>query len=181
MAELGATPLDCAVRGAELKLHGTMQLGPYQESRGFVLRNAMRHLSDAGLGWTVLHDRDRTAQLQTRVAEYDPESTFRFYSDLGIEAARSLSIQGDFDDDARVLLVEAQHAARSLPIHILVARREAGKFYVMNTATGGDHEYEPAHIAMHVASPVRAGAIAFAGRQYLYTGVAIRVCGGTAR
>ena len=175
LAEFGLVPLNSDKRGQELQLHGLLQRGPYEESRGWLLLNALRHLGDAGLSSTILHDPKRTAALQVRLTSADPEFKFQFDEDLGVHGQRALALEKDAANDARVLLVEARHATRTLPIHILLTRREGESYYVMNTATGQDHNYSPAQIAAHLASPVQAGAIGFAGRQYLYTGIAIRI------
>lgn len=175
MAEFGVTTFDAAERGLELELHGLLQRGRYEESRGLLLRNAVNHLFNAGLRSTILNDAERTEALQQRLAQADPEFKFQFHGDLGARSGRSLSMEYDFAGDARVLLVEAQHAARRIPIHLLLARREGDTYYVMNTATGQDHPYQPAQMAAHLGSPVSAGPIAFAGLQYLYTGIAVRI------
>ena len=175
LAEFGLAHLDISKRGQELQLHGLLQRGAYEEGRGWLLRNALRHVFDAGLPATLLHDTARTAAVQGRLTAADSEFMLRFLEDLGMQGGRTLSIEKDFTNGARVLLVDAQHATRGLPIHILLVRREGESFYVMNTATGQDHKYDVAQLAAHLASPVGAGAIGFAGRQYLYTGIAVRM------
>ena len=175
LAEFGLVQLDSDKRGQEMQLHGLLQRGLYQESRGWLLRNALRHLGGAGLSSTILHDPTRTASLQVRLTAADPEFKFQFDEDLGVHAGRALALEKDAANDARVLLVEARHDTRGLPIHILLARREGESYYVMNTATGQDHKYDAAQVAAHLASPVGAGAIGFAGRQYFYTGIAVRI------
>ncbi|MDQ2949376.1 MAG: hypothetical protein M3Y27_26130 [Acidobacteriota bacterium] len=175
LAEFGIAHLDISKRGQELQLHGLIQRGAYEEGRGWLLRNALQQLSDAGLPATILHDTARTAALQGQLSAADSELRLRFHEDLGMQGGRALSIEKDCTNDARVLLVDAQHATRGLPVHILLVRPEGESFYVMNTATGQDHKYDAAQLAAHLASPVKAGAIGFAGRQYLYTGIAVRI------
>jgi len=175
MHEFSLASLAAEERGSELTFHGVIQRGPYQEGRGMLLRNALKHLSDGGLKWTMLYNPSRGLALQEYLRRWVPDFTFRFVEDLGGKSEAWPDWDSVFADNARVILVEAKHSIRELPLHLLLARREGGTFYVMNSATGRDHEYEAAYFVSHLASPVNAGTVSFAGMQYVYTGVGIRI------
>jgi hypothetical protein len=175
LAEFGLLQLDTTKARQELTLHGLLQRGLYREDRGLLLRNALRHLSVAGLKWTVLHDALRTAAIENRVKREVPDFEFQFFRDLATQADTGLHLESVFSDDARLLLVDARHSSRGVPVHVLLARREGATCYVMNSQTGEDHACEPVRLAAHMSSPVGAGAVSFAGRQYLYTGIAVRI------
>jgi hypothetical protein len=175
LAEFGVMPLDASKPRQELTLHGLLQRGVYSEDRGLVLRNALRHVSAAGLKWLVLHDPARTAAVANRVRREVPDFEFQFFRDLGAQAEAAFHLDSVFSDDARLLLVDARHSRHGVPVHVLLVRREGATCYVMNSQSGEDHLCEPAQLAAHLASPVSAGAVSFAGRQYLYTGIAVRI------
>ena len=175
LAEFGLMQLDAAKPRQELTLHGLLQRGVYSEDRGLVMRNALRHLSTAGLKWVVVHDAARTAAIANRVRRAVPDFDFQFFRDLGAPAEAGFHLDTVFSDDARLLLVDARHSTHGVPVHVLLARRDGANCYVMNSQTGEDHTYEPIQLATHLASPVGAGAVSFAGRQYLYTGIAVRI------
>jgi len=175
LAEFGLTTLDSSRPRQELTLHGLIQRGNYAEDRGMLLRNALRYLATAGLNYAILHDAGRTAALQHRVRSVSPDYAFQFFGDLKSPAEPGFILEHVFSDDARLLLVEARPSVRGLPMHVLLVRREGGLYYVMNSQSGEDHAYEPGHVAMHLASPVRMGPVSFAGQQYLYTGIAVRI------
>lgn len=174
LAEFGLGQLDAEKRGQELTLHGLMQRGTFDEARGQVLQKALRLFADHGLNYCVLHDPARTTALQEAMRRWAPEFELRLFQDLQSPGAAWDSLDKLFDDDARLLLVDARHSIRSLRLHVLLARR-AGHIHVMNSETGHDHIYARGHFASHLASPVSAGAVAFAGGQYVFTGVAVRV------
>jgi len=175
MAEFGVFPLDTSKPRQELTLHGLFQRGLYAEDRGLLLRNALRHLAVAGLHWTLVHDAPRTAALENRVKSVRPDFRFQLFQDLKSPAESGLHLESALSDDARLLLVEARPSLRGLPLHVLVVRRDAGLCYVMNSQTGDDHACELGNVAAHLASPVSMGPVSFAGLQYLYTGIAVRV------
>jgi hypothetical protein len=175
LAEFGLVQLDTSKPRQELTLHGLLQRGLYREERGLLLRNALRHLSVAGLKYSVLHDAARTAAIENRIRRETPEFEFQFFRDLATQGETGLHLDSVFSDDARLLIVDVRHSTRGMPIHVLLARREGPTCYVMNSHTGQDHAYQPVHLAAHLASPVGAGAVSFAGLQYLYTGIAVRV------
>jgi hypothetical protein len=175
LAELGIQPFDPEKRGQELVLHGLIQRGVYVEGRGLLLLNALRYLFDRGVHWQVLLDAKRTAALQERVRQTNPAFEFQLVTDLGAPVARPLSIEADLDAQSLVLLVEARHALGRLPLHVLLARRDGAEFAVMNSETGENHRCSAGQLSDHLNTPVHFGAVAFAGRHYLYTGVAIRL------
>src|SRR5690242_18971157 len=72
MAEFGLGELDTSRPRQELTLHGLLQRGVYQEGSGMLLRRALRHIGVSGLKWTLVHDRARTAALETVVRRADP-------------------------------------------------------------------------------------------------------------
>src|SRR6185369_2736451 len=82
LAEFGLADFDISRPQQELTLHGLIQRGLYEEGRGMLLRNALRHLSVAGLKWTLIHDAARTAAIQSRVRTVLPDFEFRFVNDL---------------------------------------------------------------------------------------------------
>jgi hypothetical protein len=174
MAEFGLEQPNLDQPRQELLLHGLIQRGAYQEGRGLLLGNALGRLSDAGLLWTVLHDPARTAALENRVRSWVPDYHFELLQDLGAAAQPWGTLDSVFRDNARVLLIESRHSIRGLRAHLLLARR-ARRLHVMNSFTGRNHAYDAGAFAAHLASPVSAGAVAFAGSQYLYTGLAVRV------
>ncbi len=67
LAEFGLANFDVEARGQELGLHGTLQRGRFLEGRGLLIANAMRHFSNHGVIWQILHDQNRTAALQQRL------------------------------------------------------------------------------------------------------------------
>jgi hypothetical protein len=176
LAEFGLIPLDTSKPRQELTLHGLFQRGPYAEDRGMLLRYALRHLAVCGLKWTLSHDASRTAALENRVKAVTPDFRFQLFKDLKSPAESGLHLESALSDDARLLLVEAQPSLRSVPTHVLVVRQEGPLCYVMNSHTGADHECQVGHVAAHLATPVSMGPVSFAGMQYLYTGIAVRVC-----
>jgi hypothetical protein len=173
--EFGLAPLAKEERGRELLLHGLIQRGAYEESSGRLLRNALRYVEDAGLKWSLLHNSARSMAIQNRVRSWVPDFEFRLAADLGSAGEPWPDYDSVFADDARLLLVEARHSIRGLPLHVLLVRRPGFMCYVMNSATGSDYECPMRYFAGHLASPVGAGAISFAGLQYLHTGIGIRV------
>ena len=175
LAEFGLQGLDASQPRQDLSLHGLIQRGSYQEDRGYLLGKALRYLADAGLQWSLVHDTGRTAALRNHIRRSVPDFEFRFCHDIGSAADPGLHLDSAFRDDARLLLVEARQSIRGLPVHVLLVRREGGLCYVMNSHTGQDQPYETGRLAAHLATPIGAGAVAFAGQQYLYTGVAARV------
>lgn len=175
LAEFGLIGLDPSRPRQELTLHGIIQRGLYAEDRGMLLRNALRQLSVAGLNWILMHDTARTAAIQNRVRGAYPDYDFRFFVDLKSPAEAGFHLESVFSDDARLLLVEARPSIRGVPVHVLLVRREGELCYVMNSHTGQDHAYEIGHLAAHLASPVSMGPVSFAGLQYLYTGIAVRI------
>ena len=179
LAEFGLIAPPEAKSGQELTLHGLVQRGVYDGGRGLVLHHMLGYFSDFGLQYTVLHDAARTAALQNHVRRWLPDFEFRVFQDLREQGATWESLDAVFADEARLLLVEARHSIRDFRTHVLLARR-AGHLHVMNPETGRDHICNRRAFASHLASPVSAGAVSFAGSQYLYTGVAIRVWKQTA-
>jgi hypothetical protein len=158
-----------------LTLHGSIQQGLYLEDRGLLLRNALRRLSDAGLKWALLEDSSRTASVQAYIRRWVPEFQFRFGADLGSACQPWPHPDVLFEEDARLVLVDARHSARGLPVHLLLVRREGDRCFVMNSQMGRDHPCSIELLGAHLASPVSAGAVGFAGLQYLFTGLGIRV------
>jgi hypothetical protein len=133
LAEFGVTTFDQDKPRQELVLHGLIQRGPYQEDRGQTLANGLRYLFDRGVHRQVLCDPKRAAALQERVQRGNPEFVLRCLDDLGPAASRPLSIEADFTQESRVLLVESRPSLAGLPVHILLARRDAGEIVVMNS------------------------------------------------
>ena len=175
LAEFGLADFDISRPQQELTLHGLIQRGLYEEGRGMLLRNALRYLAVAGLKWTLIHDAARTAAIQSRVRTAMPDFEFRFVSDLKSPAEAGLHLDTALSGSGRLLLVEARHSMRDVPVHVLLVRREGDVCYVMNSHTGQDYAYELGHVAAHVTAPVSMGPVSFAGLQYLYTGVAVRI------
>ena len=175
LAEFGLAEIDLAQRRQELTLHGMIQSGVYQEDRGLLLRNALRRLSDAGLKWTPFEDSARTGEVQSHLRRWVPDFEFRFAGDLGTPCAPWPHMDIVFGGGARLLLVDARHSVRGLPVHLLLVRREGGRCFVMNSQMGRNHECTTEALNAHLGSPVRAGAVGFAGLQYLFTGVGIRI------
>jgi hypothetical protein len=175
LAEFGLADFDVSRPRQELTLHGLIQRGLYEEDRGMLLRNALRYLSAAGLKWTVLHDAARSAAVENRVRSTAPDFRFQFVSDLKSPAESGLHLDSMLSGDARLLLVEARPSIRGIPVHVLLVRREDDTCYVMNSHTGLDHMYELGHVAAHLATPVSMGPVSFAGLQYMYTGIAVRI------
>lgn len=175
LAEFGLRSLDTTIRGQELVLHGLVQRGKYEADSGLGLRNALKHIVDAGLRVELRHDTSRTAALERMLAIANPGFRLRLPSDLGSRVHRPLDPGADFEDDARVLLVEARSVTRTLALHVLLARREAGYCYVMNPENGADRRYERRPFTDHLVSPVTSGMQSMAGGQYLYVGVAVRI------
>ena len=176
MAEFGLAPLDVEERCQELPLHSTIRGGArYQEDRGFFLRKVLRQLAEGGLHSQVFEDPARTLSVQNHIRRWVPGFEFQFARDLGATGEGWPDWNTVFRDDARLLLVEARHSIHGLPVHLLLVRREGNVCYVMNSATGQDHEYPMSLFYSHLASPVTAGASSFAGRQYLFTGIGVRI------
>jgi len=175
LAEFGLASLDIAQPRQELTLHGLLQRGLYREDRGMLLKNALRHLSVAGLKWAVFHDVPRAREVENRVKQIDPEYEFQFFRDLATQGEQGLHLDTVLSSDARLLLVDVRHSTRGLPVHVLLARREGEMCYVMNSQTGEDYASGLGHLAAHMTSPVGFGAVSFAGQQYLYTGIAVRI------
>ena len=175
LAEFGLRSFDAAVRGQELVLHGLVQRGKYEADSGVSLRYALKHLVDAGLRVELRHDTSRTGALERMLAAMDPGFRLRLPSDLDSRLHRPLDPGADFEDEARILMVEARSVTRTLTLHVLLARCEAGYWYVMNPENGADHRYERRQFTDHLVSPVTSGMQSMAGGQYLYTGVAARI------
>jgi hypothetical protein len=175
LAEFGIAGLDMAKPRQELTLNGLLQRGTYAEDRGLLLRNALRHVAAAGLHWSLLHDAARTSSIEARVRTYLPDFRLRFVADLNSPADAGLHLESALAGDARLLLVEARHSLRGLPMHVLLMRRDGDRYYVMNSQTGEDYPYELTQVAAHMAAPVAAGAMSFGGMQYMYTGIAVRI------
>src|SRR5438270_12157477 len=93
LAEFGLVGIDLSKPRQELTLHGLIQRGIYAEDRGLVLRNALRYLAVAGLQWTVLHDAARTAAIETRIKNAEPDYTFQFFRDLKSPADSGLHLE----------------------------------------------------------------------------------------
>jgi hypothetical protein len=175
LAEFGLAELDTSRPRQELTLNGLLQRGVFEEDRGLLLRNALKHLAVAGLHWTLLHDAVRTSLIEARVRSYVPDFRLRFVSDLNSPADAGLHLESALAGGARLLLVEARHSLRGLPMHVLLIRREGDLYYAMNSHTGQDYAYELQQLSAHIATPVSAGAVSFSGSQYLYTGIAVRI------
>jgi hypothetical protein len=180
LSEFGLVSFDPDKPREELVLHGLIQRGLYLEDRGVLLRNALRYLFDHGVQPEVLQDTKRTAALQEYVRKAKPDYDLQFTADLGRCSARGLSPADDFRAETLVLLIEARHAIGRLPLHILLARAEGGSFVVMNSETGENYSYSGQQLCNHLNAPPGFGAMSFAGRQYLYTGVAARLNGSPA-
>jgi hypothetical protein len=175
LAEFGLIEFDTSRPRQELTLHGLLQRGLYEEDRGKVLRNALRYLSVAGLNCNVLHDVARTGAVETRIKRAAPDFSFRFFRDLKAPGEAAPHLDAAFSGDARLLLVESRPALHTVPVHVLLARRDGDLCYVMNSHTGRDHVYGLGQVATHLTSPVAMGAVSFAGLLYLYTGIAVRI------
>jgi hypothetical protein len=166
LAEFGVRTLDPALRGQELTLHGLWQRGVFQAHRGTLLLHALKHLTGAGLRCEIRHDVQR-AQAMSQVLQVA--------EDLNATSHRPVHTITDFGDEARVLLLEALPARASLALHVLLARREAESYYVMNPETGQDTTYSRWQLDAHLNSPVLMGPTTVAGRLYTYTGIAARI------
>ena len=175
LAELGLTEFDPDFRGQELVLHGLLQRGRFLEGRGLLLANALRYLSDCGVACQILHDASRTAALRDHLTTGHPGFDFRLLTDLGSPPSRPLLIEQDLVGGVPVILVESRHARGALPLHLLLVRGEGEQFHIMNSDTGENHICSSGQLARHLNSPVSFGAGAFAGRLYLFTGIAIRL------
>src|SRR5579862_5134470 len=77
LAEFGLGQLDVEKRGQELTLNGLIQRGRFDESRGQVLGEALRLLSNRGLRWSVLHDAARTAAVAGMMRQWVPDFEMR--------------------------------------------------------------------------------------------------------
>jgi len=173
LAEFGLAAFDLERRGQELMLHGALQRGRFLEDRGLTLANALRHLTDQGVATQVLHDASRTAALRQQLAGQRPEFDFQLLNDLGSPQALPLRIERDLAEGRSLILVESRAAAGRLPLHFLLLRREEDQIQIMNSETGDNHLCSIEQVTRHVNCPVTFGANAFAGRLYLYTGLAV--------
>ena len=175
LAEWGLAPLHPDRPGPELVLHGLLQRGPYREGGGQLPAAAVRHMASHGVRCQWLHDTARTAALRERICGERPEFVFTLTDDLGGPPHRPAALDQDLGEDNAIILVEARHGTGRLPLHLLLLRRDADGFQVMNSDTGLNHACTAEQVAAHLNTPVGFGAGAFAGGMYLYTGLAIRL------
>ena len=175
LAELGVQTFDPSLRGQELVIHGLLQHGRFLEGRGTTLARAVKFLFDRNIQSQILLDAGRTAALKQRLLTADPNFDFALVSDLGSPTSRGLSIESDVRTGNCVMLVESRHAVARLPLHVLLLRSDGDRYVVMNSATGENHMYSHELLSVHLGTPVSFGAQSFAGLQYLYTGIAIRL------
>jgi hypothetical protein len=173
LAEFGLATFDADKRGQELVVHGLIQRGAYVEDRGTLIANALRYAFDREVPWQTIHDVKRTAQVQEHLRKAEPGYELRFPADLGPAAVRPVSIEADFSEGSLVWLIEARHAFGKLPLHVLLARRDGAEIVVMNSGTGHNYRCTTAQLSDHLNTPPQFGAVAFAGGQYMHTGVAI--------
>ncbi len=173
LAEFGLANFDAEARGQELMLHGALQRGRFLEGRGLVIANAMRHFSNRGVTWQILHDQNRTAALQQRLIRERPESDFQLLNDLGPPQPFPLRIERDLAEGKALILIESRPALGRLPLHLLLLRRHEDQIHIMNSDTGENHSCSVEQLERHLNCPVSFGANAFAGRLYLFSGLAI--------
>lgn len=175
LAEFGLAEFDPERRGQELVLHGLLQRGRFLEGRGHLLASALRYLFDRGLAYQILHDAARTAALRERLIAERTEFEFQLLADIGNPQSRPFSPERDVPESGAAILVESKHGAGRLPLHLLLLRRVEELFHVMNSDTGENHVCTLEQVSIHLNTPIRFGAGAFAGGMYSYTGLAIRL------
>jgi hypothetical protein len=173
LAEFGVAEFDPEARGQELMLHGTLQRGRFLEGRGLPIANAMRHFSKHGVIWQILHDQNRTAALQQRLIRERPDFDFQLLNDLASPQPFPLRVERDLAEGQALILVEARPALGRLPLHMLLLRRHEDQIQIMNSDTGENHPCSVEQLERHLNCPVSFGANAFAGRLYLFSGLAI--------
>ena len=154
-------------------LHGALQRGRFLEGRGLTLANGLRHLTDQGVATQVLHDATRTAALRQLLVGQRPEFDFQLLNDLGSPQAQPLRVERELAEGRPLILVESRAALGRLPLHFLLLRRQEDQIQIMNSETGENHSCSVEQLERHLNCPVAFGANGFAGRLYLYTGLAV--------
>jgi hypothetical protein len=177
LAELGMERIDPGRRGQELTIHGLIQRGPFLEGRGFLLAQALRYLSSRRIPYQVFHNAQRTAALHARLQPEPGAEPLPLVADLGSPAHRLFSPGFDLPEGALALLVETRPAAARLPLFLLLARRHENGFLVSNAETGENVFCTCQQLQDHLEAPLHFGALSFAARLYLHTGIVIRLEG----
>lgn len=175
LAELGMEQLDPVRRGQELTLHGLIQRGPFLEGRGFLLSQALGYLASRRVPYQVFHNAQRTFALHSRLQAEPSGEPLPLAVDLGLPAHRLFSPDFDLPGGALALLVEARPAAGRLPLFLLLVRRHENGFLVSNAETGENTFCTCQELHNHLEAPLHFGAMSFAARLYLHTGIVIRI------
>jgi hypothetical protein len=175
LAEVGLTALDPNARCEELGLHSLLQRGSFREGRGILLASAIRHMRERGLPCQIFHDSVRTAALREHLIAQRPDFDFQLLADLWNPPLRMVRMESDLSEGAAMVLVAVKHALGRLPLHLLLLRRNGDLFSVMNSDTGQNHVCTSEQLSNHMQTPVRFGAVAFAGGLYAYSGISIRL------
>lgn len=177
LAEFGVGRLDVDRRGEELVLHGFLQWGSYRQESGSPLRAALPHITRNGIAVSVRADAKRTAEFRRLVDTAKPDRPYCLPEEIGYPAG-AFDPVADFEEDARLLLIESKCRVPDLALHYLLARREGDEFYVMDSLDGADHLYSAASLVRHFVTPLSAGPVAFASGLYVFTGLAVRLTQG---
>jgi hypothetical protein len=84
-----------------------------------------------------------------------------------------LNLGTAFSDDARVFLIVGFMSKAKLMTHAVLMRKDGGQIYVMNSDGPSDTPYSDSAIGGFLAG--QTAQVAFAGKQYMFTGIAYRV------
>lgn len=175
LAELGMERIDPARPGQELTIHGLIQRGPFLEGRGLLLAQALRYLSSRRVPYQVFHNAQRTLALHSRLESEPSGAPLPLVTDLGSPPHRLFSPDFDLSEGALALLVETRPAAARLPLFLLLARRHGNGFLVSSAETGENAFCTCQELHNHLEAPLHFGAMSFAARLYLHTGIVIRL------
>lgn len=178
----GASSIMCAVKefslpmnwddGNATRIYRNIQKGIGDES---LISKMVVELNKHGLKAQVIEDEDRTGVFKGMPAFTVPYSDYRndvSKASLTIDVRKSLNPfkADDFKDSARIFLcviIVGQDLT-----HWVLARREGGKFYVMNPDPGLNAEM-PDLLTWMTGSPVDVKDVC--GVKYLFSGIVLRV------
>ncbi len=174
LAELGLAGV--ADHTLEMQIYNLAQRGVDQESAPSRIAN---HLSSRGLRVWIMESPATTLALLvgSRGALLGPWSEYcaEIWRDWAWRYWRGLK-PGDFDDNARAMLVCIIADGSNLT-HFILARRDAGHYWVMNPDGGSDTQDDDLFTFLNTIGHQRR----YGGVPYVYTGICIWISPANAR
>lgn len=160
-------------KGEEATLHSVLKRSSVSGEEEIMPYRTVEYLKyRKGLDTVVIEDQTRTAGLKAMAADMYKDCMDGLKAIRSSPVLRALDLASDFGKDARVFLIVGFIDKGKLMTHTILARLDGPTYYVLNPDGGTDTPYTLGDMKTFLgASP--ASPQSFAGRNYIYTGIAM--------